>query len=122
MRPFLVEGTLHYFATFDWSVSYVIITENDESKWNDITGTSYNYPAKYLKYLTPGTKAIYFKGRIKNLDFRSKRQSDHPHYFGVGLIGRSYLDETAIRRAYNCDIIQYEPFDSAARKFAFVLG
>jgi len=37
---------------------YTIITENDESQWDDDTGVLYHFPKKYLKHLQPGTNVI----------------------------------------------------------------
>jgi hypothetical protein len=44
---------------------YVIITENDESQWDDKTGISYHYPNKYVNVLAPGTRVIYYKGKLQ---------------------------------------------------------
>lgn len=59
---------------------YAIITENDESEWDDKTGEYYHFPSKYLAMLKPGTQIIYYKGKIKQ-----------PHYFGYGVIGEIKL-------------------------------
>ena len=48
---------------------YTVITENDESAWKDKTGVLYHFPKRYLKYLTPGTRVIYYKGKLKNKSF-----------------------------------------------------
>ncbi len=69
-----------------------MITENDESQWNDTTGVSYHFPKRYLKYLRKGTAVVYYKGRLKNADFRELRLSDKPHYFGFAVIGEVYAD------------------------------
>ncbi|WP_300433726.1 DUF3883 domain-containing protein [Christiangramia sp.] len=94
-------------------MKYVIITENDESQWDDKTGISYNYPAKYHQILTPGTKVIYYKGKLKDKRFEDLRLSKDPHYFGVAIIGDIYLDENASKKEFYCDILAYQPFDSA---------
>jgi hypothetical protein len=94
-------------------MKYVIITENDESLWNDKTGVSYNYPAKYFRILTPGTTVIYYKGKLKNKKFEDIRLSNDPHYFGVAIIGHNYLDKGASKKEYYCDILTYQPFDKA---------
>jgi 5-methylcytosine-specific restriction enzyme A len=61
---------------------YAVITENDESQWDDHTGVRYHFPAQYKKVLLPGTKVIYYKGRIKDKKFEKQRLSNDPHYFG----------------------------------------
>lgn len=94
-------------------MKYVIITENDESQWDDKTGISYNYPSKYSRILTPGTKVIYYKGKLKDKRFEDLRLSNEPHYFGVALIGDNYLDMNTSKKEYYCDILTYQPFDSA---------
>ena len=81
-------------------MKHVIITENDESQWDDKTGVSYNYPAKYNRILTPGTKVIYYKGKLKDKQFEDIRLSNTPHYFGVAIIGDNYLDKNASKKEY----------------------
>ncbi|ADP98874.1 HNH endonuclease [Marinobacter adhaerens] len=69
------------------STGFAVITENDESKWDDETGVQYHYPVMYQKYLEPGTKVVYYKGRIgKDKKYESARLSNQPHYFGVAEI------------------------------------
>lgn len=71
---------------------YTIITENDESQWDDTTGIRYHFPNRYLKFLKEGTDIIYYKGRLQNKKFESKRLSNAPHYFGVGKVGKLLKD------------------------------
>ncbi len=71
---------------------FAVITQNDESVWNDIKGDIYHYPNKYKNILTPGCKVIYYKGGLKNKIYKEDRLSSDPHYFGVGIIGDSILD------------------------------
>ena len=94
-------------------MKHVIITENDESQWDDKTGISYNYPSKYSGILLPGTKVIYYKGKLKDKRFEDIRLSNDPHYFGVAIIGDNYLDKNASKKEYYCDILTYQPFDEA---------
>ena len=89
---------------------YAIITENDESKWGDVTGEMYHFPSRYLKFLQPGTKVIYYKGVIKNSLFKGKRLSPSPHYFAKAVIGESFLDSQSTKKDYYCAISQYLPF------------
>ena len=42
---------------------HAVITENDESAWEDSTGLVYHYPKRYARYLTPGTRLVYYKGK-----------------------------------------------------------
>ena len=44
----------------------LIITENDVSKWDDITGEQYHFPAKYRNIVLPGREIIYYKGKMKS--------------------------------------------------------
>jgi len=89
---------------------YAIITENDESKWGDVTGEMYHFPSRYLKFLQPGTKVIYYKGVIKNSLFKGKRLSPSPRYFAKAVIGKSFLDSQSTKKDYYCAISQYLPF------------
>lgn len=72
---------------------YTVITENDESQWDDQTGQSYHFPRQYLSFLQPGTKVIYYKGRMTNKKFKDKRLSKEPHYFGHATIGKVYNEK-----------------------------
>lgn len=74
--------------------TYLILVENDESEWSDETGISYHFPKKYLNLITPGTKFIYYKSRIKNLEYEDQRLSKNPHYFGKGIIGEVVPDKS----------------------------
>lgn len=67
--------------------NYLVITENDESDWDDKTGLEYHYPSKYKGKIRKGVVVIYYKGRIKDLKYQSMRLSNEPHYFGTGIIG-----------------------------------
>ncbi len=66
---------------------YLVITENDESDWEDKTGIEYHYPSKYKGKIEEGINVIYYKGRIKDFKYQSLRLSNDPHYFGTGIIG-----------------------------------
>jgi predicted HNH restriction endonuclease len=78
---------------------FAIITENDISKWDDQTGIKYHFPARYLDYLKPGTKVIYYKGRMTDKRFLENRMSKLPHYFGVATIGK-VLQEKGTKNYY----------------------
>ncbi|MFD1259819.1 HNH endonuclease [Entomomonas asaccharolytica] len=84
---------------------YSIITENDDSKWDDKTGEYYHFPERYLRILQPGTRIIYYKGKIKK-----------PEYFGCGIIGKVTLapkdpeDNTSKSSSYYATIDDYVSF------------
>ncbi len=90
---------------------YIIITENDESQWDDQTGIKYHYPAKYKSKIQPGVNVIYYKGRLKNPIFSSKRLSNEPHYFGTGIIGNIKQQEGSSN--FFADILNFKLFNEA---------
>lgn len=92
---------------------FTIITENDESAWEDETGILYHFPKRYLKYLTPGTNVIYYKGTLKNKAFSKNRLSDSPHYFGVAKIGQIYSDKESSKNDLFATIIDFTHFEKA---------
>lgn len=89
---------------------YAVITENDESVWDDDTGIRYHFPSKYLRLLTPGTLIIYYKGKLKNSAFRNARLSAEPHYFGTGVIGAITPDNDERKKSWYADIEAFEYF------------
>jgi putative restriction endonuclease len=97
------EGELSTFA---------VIVQNDESRWDDVKGDLYHYPSRYQKFLEPGTKAIYYKGRMTNVIYAQSRLSPDPHYFGVATIGDSIVDPDAPQNRY-CEILEYREFEEA---------
>ena len=92
-------------------MKYLIVVEQDESKWDDETGVKYNFPKNYKGRLMPGAKFIYYKGKIQDKKYRDKRASDDPYYFGVGTVGVRYPNEQ-VKNEYYVDIQGYEPFES----------
>lgn len=46
-------------------MNYLILTENDESAWDDNTGISYHFPYKYRSVILEGSEIIYYKSKIK---------------------------------------------------------
>ena len=68
-------------------MNYLILTENDESAWDDNTGISYHFPYKYRSVILEGSEIIYYKSKIKNKSFKGNRLSEDQHYFGVASIG-----------------------------------
>lgn len=89
-------------------MKYAVITENDESNWDDITGQQYHFPHKYVKILEPGTKVIYYKGKMTNRKYLEKRLSKDQHYFALAEIGKV---NTTNNKDYYADIINYSPFN-----------
>lgn len=90
--------------------SFVVITENDTSNWEDSTGALYHYPKRYEKYLEPGTLAIYYKGRMRDRDFINERLTPEPHYFGLAKIGKSYPDKNSEKGDLFATIEDFRPF------------
>lgn len=66
--------------------NYTVLTENDESNWQDQTGVLYHYPPRYKNLITVGAQVVYYKGKLKDIKYQSKRLSAEPHYFGTGVI------------------------------------
>ena len=50
------------------AMNYLILTENDESAWDDNTGISYHFPYKYRSVIIEGSEIIYYKSKIKKSD------------------------------------------------------
>jgi predicted HNH restriction endonuclease len=70
-------------------MNYVILVEQDSSKYKDKTGEEYHFPnAKYLQRIKPGDRVIYYKGRLKPQDASKAkhRLSKEPHYYGAGVV------------------------------------
>ena len=92
---------------------YAIITQNDESPWDDVKGDLYHYPAMYQAILTPGCRIIYYKGLMRNRIHAPERLSPDPHYFGVGIVGDSILDPNSTKKDRYCEILTYQEFKKA---------
>lgn len=90
---------------------YVIITENDSSEWKDKTGELYHYPNRYQKLLEPGTKVIYYKGRLLEKKYEKFRLSNQPYYFGIGETGKQYRDPKSTKNDFFSEIKDYQAFD-----------
>lgn len=94
-------------------INFIVITENDESEWDDRTGVRYHYPRKYKNTLQPGSYFVYYKGKQRKKQYADSRMSADPHYFGVGIIGNSFEDENSEKKDLFCEIIDFEPFEKA---------
>jgi len=101
-----------FFNKGELSINYVIITENDESKWDDETGVLYHFPLRYKNILRTGTSIIYYKGQMKDKIYLNKRLSAKPHYFGIAKIGEVYQDPKN-KKEYFAKIEDYIPFVQA---------
>ncbi|OZI09192.1 restriction endonuclease [Siphonobacter sp. BAB-5385] len=89
---------------------YTVITENDESEWDDRKGEIYHFPKRYLKNLQEGTHLIYYKGGLKNSKYRDDRMSSQPHYFGIGTVGKVWKDPNSVKGDHFCTIQQFQEF------------
>lgn len=91
---------------------YTVIVENDVSEWDDRTGVHYQFPKRYLELLIPGTKVIYYKGKLKDKTFANKRLSAEPHYFGCAVI-KSVYPAPGSDKDFYAEICEYRPFKKA---------
>lgn len=91
---------------------FAIITENDNSQWNDETGVYYHFPFRYKNSLLPGTRVIYYKSKIKDKSFRNRRLHDDAHYFGYGEIGNVITDLNSHKKDLYADIENYIEFSN----------
>ena len=90
--------------------AFAVIVENDESKWQDDTGVLYHFPRRYRELLAPGTRVVYYKGRLKDRAYSADRLSDEPHYFGVATIGRVFADRESEKGDLFATVDNYETF------------
>ena len=94
-------------------ITYAVITQNDESKWDDLKGEIYNYPSRYKSVLANGCRIIYYKGKMTNPSFLPYRLSAEAHYFGIGVIGDSIIDPDSSKKDRFCEILEYQEFNEA---------
>lgn len=94
-------------------MSYVVIAENDESQWHDQTGAVYHFPKRYQSLLQEGTPVVYYKGRMQNRQYATKRKSPDPHYFAMAIIGRVYPDPNSVKGDLFALIERFTEFDQA---------
>lgn len=90
---------------------FAIITENDESSWDDITGKQYHFPKRYANYIPPGTKVIYYKGKLRNKEFANQRPTNDPHYFGTAIIEYIRPDEESTKGDYFAYLSNFANFE-----------
>jgi putative restriction endonuclease len=94
-------------------MAYAVITENDESQWEDETGIRYHFPKSYAAIIPPGTQVIYYKGKMKNKAYEAKRKSPLPHYFGMGVISQVVPDPNSHKGDLFAYIEDYAEFEIA---------
>ncbi|HCH2710455.1 hypothetical protein ACRTD6_18265 [Vibrio parahaemolyticus] len=96
-------------------ISYAVIVENDESVWEDDTGSIYHFPKTYLAKgrITPGTKVLYYKSKMRNRLYENKRLSKEPHYFGVAEVSAIYEDPNSTKGDLFAEIVKFQPFSDA---------
>ena len=73
-------------------MGYVILVEQDSSIYKDKTGEEYHFPnVKYLKRINVGDNVVFYKGKLKPLEFdlMKSRLSKDPHYFGTGIVKKT---------------------------------
>ncbi len=88
--------------------SYAVITQNDDSEWDDVRGDLYHYPNSYKKILESGCKVVYYTGRAKEKT-NTNRRIIEPHYFGTGIVG-DVIQDPENARNYYCEILDYKEF------------
>jgi len=99
-----------YAKAVGGEMHFAVITENDESQWRDETGVRYHFPKRYFKFLPPGAKVAYYKGKLKDEAFAEKRLSSHPHYFGLATIGKVYPDPDSAKGDFFATIDDFAAF------------
>jgi putative restriction endonuclease len=92
---------------------FVVVSENDESAWEDETGVQYHFPKRYLQFMEPGTKMIYYKGKLTNRIFENQRLTPLPHYFGIAEIDNVWEDKESNKGDYFASIKNYSEFERA---------
>jgi putative restriction endonuclease len=92
------------------TIGFAVITENDESKWHDETGVRYHFPKRYFKFLSPGTRVIYYKGKLQDNVYAARRLSAAPHYFGLATIGKVFPDPESQKGDFYATIEDFYQF------------
>ena len=87
---------------------FAIVTEDDVFP-TDESGAVYHFHERYASILQPGTQIIYYKPRIQDLQFLTRRMDWSAHYFAQAEIGRVQIDsnDASVRVAA---IENYQPF------------
>ena len=91
---------------------YAVIAENDVTQWADSTGVFYHFPKRYAKLLRPGTKLVYYKGKIRDKAFAAARMSPAAHYFAIATAGRQIPDKESDKGDLYLIIEDYRQFSN----------
>ena len=94
-------------------IRFAVITENDESQWNDETERRYHFPKRYFKFLAPGTRVVYYKGQMKDDRYAARRLSPTPHYFGLAVISKVFPDPESIKGDFYATVEDFQPFSKS---------
>ncbi len=89
---------------------FAVIVENDKSIWDDKPGQAYHFPKRYAKFIPPGTKVIYYKGKLTDRRYAAQRLSKDPHYFGIATIGRHTRDAASAKNDLYAEVNDFLPF------------
>lgn len=92
---------------------FTVIVENDITEWHDNEGVTYHYPRRYRPLLTPGTRLIHYKGKLRDRAFAADRMSEHPHYFATSIAGKSTIDATSAKGDMHLEIVGFQRFNAA---------
>jgi len=91
----------------------VVITENDISVWADVTGKEYHFPRRYRNLLLPGTRVVYYKGRMTDSYFEDSRLSKKPHYFGLATVDEVFSDPASSKGDLYAFLKDFQLFERA---------
>ena len=112
---------LGFMEMEDAALGPLVLVENEKYAgtvygWHDVTGERYQFPNQYRTRIVPGVRFLYYKGVRRKQGPRSD-----PQYFGTGIIGDVYPDESTSdrptqQRQWIAEIAEYVSF---ARPVAF---
>jgi 5-methylcytosine-specific restriction protein A len=91
-------------------VLFTVVAENDKSNWEDRTGKLYHFPSRYLKFLQPGTRIIYYKGKLRDKVHLNNRLSPEAHYFGMATVRDIYKDEKSKKNDWYANLKDFISF------------
>lgn len=91
-------------------MNFAVTAENDVSQWNDKTGVHYHFPKRYRELLQPGTRIVYYKGKLKKKEFSNQRLSKEPHYFATAVIGKVQVDPASEKGDLYAEVVDFSPF------------
>lgn len=89
----------------------LVFSENEETEsgitYEDRTGVTYQYPTIYRRFIQPGERFVYYRGRRKRGGGRMLQV-----YFGAGVVGAIGPDSNHPGRMV-CSVLDYWPFQTA---------